>query len=80
MKTEAEISDHAHKMKQYATSHRMAVLTANYAGSSGRRESAGKSAFWDERADPIAHVDANVEALLVARRDNGNWHGEIITS
>ena len=80
MKTDAEIPDHAHKMKQYATSHRMAVLTANYAGSSGRREAAGRSAFWDERGDLIAHVDSNVEALLVVRRDNGYWHGEIITS
>ena len=80
MKTEAEIPDHSHKMKQYATSHRMAVLTVNYAGSSGRRESAGKSAFWDERGDLVAHVDSNVEALLVVRRDHGHWQGKIMTS
>ena len=79
MKTEAEVPDHAHKMAQYAASHRMAVLTANYAGSSGRRKSAGKSAFWDERGHLVARVDSNVEALLVARRKIGNWHGEIIT-
>lgn len=79
MKTEAEVPDHAHKMAQYAASHRMAVLTVNYAGSSGRRKSAGKSAFWDERGHLVARVDSNVEALLVARREMGNWHGEIIT-
>ena len=79
MKTDAEIMDHARKMNQYAMSHRMAALTANYAGSSGRRKSAGKSAFWDERGHLVARVDANVEALLVARSKMGNWHGEIIT-
>ena len=80
MKTDAEFSEHANKMKRYARSHRMAALTTNYAGSSGRRKSAGNSAFWDERGDLIAHVDSNVDALLVARRHNGHWHGEIISS
>lgn len=78
MKTDAEILDHARKMKQYAMSQRMAALTANYAGSSGRRQSAGKSAFWDERGHLVARVDSNVEALLVARSKMGHWHGEII--
>ena len=79
METESEIPDHAHKVAQYAASHRMAVLTVNYAGSSGRRKSAGKSAFWDERGHLVTRVDANVEALLVARRKLGSWHGEIIS-
>lgn len=79
MKTADEILDHSQKMKDYATSHRMAVLTANYAGSSGGRESAGKSSFWDERGDLVARADSGVEALLVAHRDNGYWRGEVIT-
>ena len=79
MKTDAEILDHARKMKQRAMSHRMAALTANYAGSSGRRQSAGKTAFWDERGHLVARVEANDEALLVARSKMGHWHGEILT-
>ncbi len=78
MKTNAEMFDHVRRMNQYAIAHRMGILTANYAGSSGRRESAGKSAFWDERGDLIVQVDSNVESLLVSRRDNGYWNGEII--
>ena len=78
MKTNAEMLDHVRRMKQYAIAHRMGVLTANYAGSSGRRKSAGKSAFWDERGDLIVQVDSNVESLLVSRRNNGYWNGEII--
>ena len=36
MKTEDEMANHAHRMKRYATSHRMAVLTSNYAGAKRR--------------------------------------------
>lgn len=78
MKTEDEMPDHAHRMKRHATSHRMAVLTSNYAGHSGGRESAGRSAIWDEQGDLVAQVDSNVESLLVARRVTGCWHGEVI--
>ena len=79
MKTEDEMANHAHRMKRYATSHRMAVLTSNYAGQSGGRESAGRSAIWDEQGDLIAQVDSNEESLLVARRCTGCWHGEVIS-
>lgn len=78
MKTEAEYSAHAGRLMQYAMQHGMAVLTANYAGSTGGSESAGRSAFWDESARAIARVDANGEALLVARYDDSGWRGEVI--
>lgn len=78
MKTEAEYRAHAHRLRQYAERHGMAVLTANYAGSTGGSESAGKSAFWDERGRLVARADSKGEALVVAERDQGRWRGEVV--
>lgn len=79
MKTDAEYRGHARNMKRYATHHGMAALTANYAGSTGGLDSAGKSAFWNEQGNLVAQADSHGEALVVARRDNSEWHGEVIT-
>lgn len=54
-------------------------MTANYAGSTGGSDSAGTSAFWDERGGLVARADAEGESLVVARQDNGEWRGEVIT-
>jgi len=58
---------------------RRPILTANYAGSTGGSDSAGTSAFWDERGGLVARADAEGESLVVARQDNGEWRGEVIT-
>jgi len=79
MKTEAEYRAHAERLGRYAASHGMAVLTANYAGSTGGADSAGKSAFWDERGVIVAQADAEGEALVVARHDAGKWCGAVNT-
>lgn len=79
MKTEAEYRVHANKLRQYAARHGMADLTANYAGSTGGSDSASKSAFWDERGKLVAQASSKGEALVVARRNNGKWCGEVIT-
>ena len=79
MKTEAEYRAHANRLGQYAARHSMAVLTANYAGSTGGSDSAGRSAFWDERGEPVAQASPKGRALVVARRDKGKWRGEVIT-
>ena len=79
MKTEAEYRAHADRMGRYAARHGMAVLTANYAGSSKGTGAAGKSAFWDERGELIVQAGSAGKALVVARKDLGKWRGEVIT-
>lgn len=79
MKTEEKYPGHADKLKDYALRHGMAVLTANYAGCTGNRTSAGKSAIWNERGELIAQARATGEALVIARRENGIWRGEVVT-
>jgi len=80
MKTEVEYPAHANRLKECAARHRMAVLTANYGGSTGGSESAGKSAFWNERGELVAQANSKGAALVVARRDDGIWRGEVITN
>jgi len=79
MKTGAEYQTHADRLQQYASRHRMAVLTANYAGSTGGSDSAGRSAIWDEHGRNIAEARLNGENLVVARRSNNTWSGEVIS-
>lgn len=78
MKTEEEYPAHAANLSRYARRHGMAVLSANHAGSTGGTASAGGSAFWAPGGDLVARADTKGEALLVARRENGRWRGEVI--
>lgn len=78
MKNAAQYRAHADNLSRYAADHGMAVLTANYAGSTGGEESAGGSAFWDERGRLVARADSNDEALVVARRIHDGWRGEVV--
>ena len=43
--------------QRYARPSRKAVLTSNYAGQSSGRESAGRSAIWDEQGDFVVQMD-----------------------
>lgn len=79
MKTADKYEEHAEKLSGYAARHHMMALTANYAGSTGGKESAGKSAIWDENGRLLARAGSTGEALVVARRDDGHWHGEVVT-
>lgn len=78
MKTEAEYREYTNRLAVYAARHRMAVLTANYAGSTGGSKSAGKSAFWDEHGHLVAQAGSNARALVLARRRGGRWRGEVM--
>lgn len=78
MKTASKYPGHADKLKEYATRHGMAVMTVNYAGSTGNKVSAGRSAIWNERGELVGQAGPTGEALLIARRDKGTWHGEVV--
>lgn len=65
-------------LRQYASSHRMTVLMANYAGITGGEISAGKSAIWADDGTEIAAAPAAQECLVIARRHSGVWKGELL--
>lgn len=78
MKTAKEYPAHAERMAGHAARHRMAVVTANYAGSTGGVESAGRSALWNEAGSLVVQAASNDPALVIGRRDAGVWRGEVV--
>jgi predicted amidohydrolase len=65
-------------LENYAREHRMAVLMANYSGSTGGDVSAGKSALWSEDGQLVAASMGTEEALIVGSKQNGVWNGIVV--
>lgn len=57
----------------YARTHRMSVLMANYAGSTGGWRSGGRSALWNEDGEVVAEISGAGEGLLLVRRAGAAW-------
>jgi predicted amidohydrolase len=66
-------------LEGYARDHRMAVLLANYSGETGGDVSAGKSAIWAESGAPIAVSQGREPALVIARKEAGQWTGSLVS-
>jgi predicted amidohydrolase len=77
--TDDDYRRHERNMARYATEHRMAAITANYAGTSGGYRSAGKSAFWNESGECLARAAPAGEALVIATRSGERWRADILT-
>ncbi|MGH9627053.1 MAG: carbon-nitrogen hydrolase family protein, partial [Bryobacteraceae bacterium] len=65
-------------LRGYAVEHRMAVLMANYSGTTGGSASAGKSAIWSEDGQLVAASSGTEESLIVGRKQNGVWNGMVL--
>ena len=65
-------------LRNYALEHRMAVLMANYSGTTGGEVSAGKSALWSEDGQLLAASPGTEEALVVGTKQNGVWTGTVL--
>ncbi|MBL8179092.1 MAG: carbon-nitrogen hydrolase family protein [Bryobacterales bacterium] len=64
-------------LAEYARQHRMAVLLANYCGSTGGEVSAGGSAVWSEQGSVVVAARGGEAALVIASRENGAWRGKV---
>ena len=62
-------------LQGYASEHSMVVLMANHGGPSGGWACAGRSAIWGPDGELIAAVPGVGDALVIARREAGNWSG-----
>ncbi|WP_202368336.1 carbon-nitrogen hydrolase family protein [Pseudomonas sp. MWU318] len=65
-------------LQGYAQNYSMAVLMANHAGLTGGWQSAGRSAVWSENGALVAAAPGPGELLVVARRDAGEWQGQVV--
>jgi len=63
----------------YARDHGIAVLMANFGASTRAYASAGKSAIWADNGELLACAPDAGEAVVLARRSEDGWHGEVLT-
>lgn len=69
----AEVVD----MQYCAFENHIAVLQVNPAGAPDNQPAVGRSACWDEQGQLVVRAEAG-ELLVVARRKDNGWHGEVI--
>lgn len=69
----AEVVD----MQYCAFENHIAVLQVNHAIAPDNQTAVGRSACWDEQGQLIVRAEAG-ELLVVARRKDNGWHGEVI--
>jgi predicted amidohydrolase len=65
-------------LSQYAREHGMAVLMANYSGTSGGWISAGKSVIFSEDGTVVAASTGAEEELIIASKQAGKWNGTVL--
>ncbi|MFJ7142125.1 carbon-nitrogen hydrolase family protein [Pseudomonas protegens] len=63
-------------LQGYARDHGILVLMANHGGPSGGWSCAGRSAIWGAQGQLLGAVEGVGEALLIARREGGQWRVE----
>ncbi len=66
------------QLKGYAVEHRMVVVMANHAFSTGGWDSAGRSAIWAEDGREVVVVPGDGEAILIAGHEGGLLRGELL--
>ncbi|WP_286829094.1 MULTISPECIES: carbon-nitrogen hydrolase family protein [Kordiimonas] len=65
-------------LRGYATEHGIPVAFSNYASKSGPYTPVGKSSVWAPGGDLVAQAEGNEDALVIARRNGGDWQGKTV--
>ncbi len=74
----AECAAEHQRLAERARTHQMAVLLANYTGTSGGLPAAGGSALWTPSGDRVACLAAGDKGLVIGRRGPRGWLGETV--
>ena len=65
-------------LQGYAAEHGLLVLMANHGGPSGGWACAGRSAIWAADGRLLAAAAGVGDALVIARREAGQWAGQVV--
>lgn len=65
-------------LQGYAAEHGLLVLMANHGGPSGGYVCAGRSAIWAADGGLLAAAPGVGDALVIARRDDAVWAGQVV--
>ena len=66
-------------LEGYARDHDMAVLAANYSGTSGGYVSAGRSAFWAPGGRCVVAAPDGAPCIVWAARSDSGWAGGVLS-
>ena len=66
-------------LEGYARDHDMAVLAANYSGTSGGYVSAGRSAFWAPGGRCVVAAPGDAPCIVWAQRSDSGWAGGVLS-
>ena len=66
-------------LQGYARDHDMAVLAANYSGTSGGHVSAGRSAFWAPGGRCVVAAPDDAPCIVWAARSDSGWAGGVLS-
>lgn len=66
------------KLAGYAQQHAMAVVFSNFGGPSGGLASAGRSAIWSERGQPLARLEPAGAGVVVAHEGPKGWRARTL--
>lgn len=65
-------------LRSHAVRHSMKVAFANFGGPSGGLASAGRSAIWSERGEPLAQLERSGAGVAIAAEGETGWSGKAI--
>lgn len=65
-------------LQGYAAEHGLLVLMANHGGPSGGYVCAGRSAIWAADGRLLVAASGVGDALVIARREGGEWAGQVV--
>lgn len=65
-------------LQGYAAEHGLLVLMANHGGPSGGYVCAGRSTIWADDGRLLAAAPGVGDALVIARRESGQWSGQVM--
>jgi len=66
------------RLQSYAATHSMAVVLANFGGSSGGLPSAGGSAIWSEQGELLVQLEDSGGGVAVAVETDSGWQAKAI--
>ena len=66
------------RLATYARQHSMVTVMANAGADASSFPTAGRSAIWDDAGRLVARHDGLGAGLVLARRSDGSWRGEIV--
>ncbi len=76
--SEKSINEAHEQLSSYAQKHSMTVMMANFCGEYWNTQTGGRSGVWSQSGSLVAELNGTDSGVLIARKMNGEWIGEVV--